>query len=319
MRSGKSRSADHLPSFDTPATYLPSGGGKYRGRFAPSPTGPLHLGSLYTALAGFLQAKSLQGEWLLRIDDIDAPRVVPGSIDSILHTLDRFALHWDGPVAYQSRQHKSYHLALERLAAEGRLYACTCSRKSLTTLNPDRSTFYPGICRHARFDRRQPHALRLKVDETVIEYEDKLQGPYRQDLAREIGDFILLRRDGIVAYHLATVIDDARAGITEVFRGVDLQESTPRQIYLQHQLSLPTPEYLHIPVLVDHRGCKLSKQNGALAVDERNPGSTLFHLLNLLEQSPPDELCEAQPEEILAWAVPAWDASRLTGTDVRIP
>ncbi len=294
---------------------------KYRGRFAPSPTGPLHLGSLYTALAGFLQAKSHQGEWLLRLDDADAPRVAKGASDRIMRTLERFALYWDGPVVYQSRHTEAYQAALDRLDAAGWLYPCTCSRKDLAALchNPTDRAAYPGICRNARRNRRQPHALRVITDHALIGVEDKLQGPHRWNLAVEIGDFIVYRRDRIVAYHLATVIDDWRAGVTEVLRGFDLLESTPPQIHLQTLLGLPTPDYLHIPVIVDRQGAKLSKQNLAEAVDGRHPSPTLFALLGLLKQDPPLELYNAPPEEILAWAVEHWDASRLSGVAVTEP
>ena len=290
---------------------------KYRGRFAPSPTGPLHLGSLYTALAGFLQAKSHRGEWLLRLDDADAPRVAKGASDSIMRTLERFALYWDGPVVYQSRELEAYQAALEQLDANGRLYPCTCSRKDLAALS-DR-TAYPGICRHARHNRRQPHSLRVISDGDDIHVEDKLQGSHHWNLASEVGDFSVYRRDRIVAYHLATVIDDWQAGVTEVLRGFDLLESTPLQIHLQRLLGLLTPDYLHIPVIVDRQGVKLSKQNLAEAVEGHDPSPTLFALLGLLKQDPHDELHNAPPEEILAWAVEHWDVSRLSGIAVAEP
>lgn len=294
---------------------------KYRGRFAPSPTGPLHLGSLYTALAGFLQAKSHGGEWLLRIDDADTPRVAAGAADSIKHTLERFALHWDGPVVYQSQEADAYPAALEQLDQAGLLYPCACSRKTLAAL--PRAALspaaYPGTCRHARHPRSQPHALRVLVGDAVIQFADRLQGPQRWALARDFGDFIVFRRDHIVAYHLATVVDDARAGVTEVLRGCDLLDSTPLQIHLQNLLGLPTPAYLHIPVIVDNLGVKLSKQNLAEAVDGRNPSATLRLLLPLLGLSPPATLDHAPPAEILAWAVAHWDPARLSGTAIAEP
>lgn len=294
---------------------------KYRGRFAPSPTGPLHLGSLYTALASFLQARSLGGEWLLRMDDADTPRVVAGADDAIRITLERFGLLWDGPVVYQSLEVEAYRAALERLDADGWLYACVCSRKTLAALPHaiGEHAAYPGTCRHAQHDRRQPHALRVKVGDTTLRVDDKLQGAKDWDLACEVGDFIVFRRDGLVAYHLATAVDDWRAGVTEVMRGIDLLPSTPPQIYLQRLLGLPTPDYRHIPIIVDRHGAKLSKQNFAEAVDGRHPSPTLHLLLGLLKQSPPDELQKAPPAEILAWAIAHWDTSRLSGTTVDEP
>ncbi len=293
----------------------------YRGRFAPSPTGPLHLGSLYTALAGFLQAKSRGGEWLLRIDDADTPRVVPGAIDGIMRTLERFSLNWDGPVVYQSLEVEAYRQALEQLDAGGWLYPCTCSRKYLATLphSARERTHYPGICRDARHDRRQPHALRIITGGGAIRVDDQLQGSSDWALDLEFGDFIVFRRDQIVSYHLATVIDDWRSGVTEVLRGIDLLESTPLQIYLQNLLGLPTPQYLHIPVIVNRQGAKLSKQNLAVPIEENNSSLTLFTLLQLLRQDPPSELKNAEVREILAWAISAWEPSRLTGTSVVEP
>lgn len=294
---------------------------KYRGRFAPSPTGPLHLGSLYTALASFLQAKSLGGEWLLRIDDADTPRTAVGAEGAIRRCLERFGLHWDGPVVYQSQQAESYRAALARLDADGWLYPCVCSRKTLAALPHavGEHAVYPGTCRDARHSRQQPHALRVKVGGTVIRVDDKLQGLRDWDLAHELGDFIVFRRDGIIAYHLATVIDDWRAGVTEVMRGIDLLPSTPPQIHLQRLLGLPTPTYRHIPIIVDRHGAKLSKQTFAEAMDGKPLSATLFTLLTLLRQSPPEDLRHAPPTEILAWAVAHWDAGRLSGTAVDEP
>jgi glutamyl-Q tRNA(Asp) synthetase len=290
---------------------------KYRGRFAPSPTGPLHLGSLCTALAGFVQAKSLGGEWLLRLDDADTPRVAPGAGDGIQRTLERFALHWDGQVVLQSQEAPAYQAALEQLDAAGLLYACTCSRKTLAALpRPSAdAAIYHGLCRNASNGRNRAHALRVIVADAVIQFDDKQQGPQRWDLACEFGDFIVFRRDGFVAYHLATVVDDARAGVTEVLRGHDLLASTPLQIHLQQLLGLPTPDYRHVPVIVNREGAKLSKQNLADAVDARDPSATLFTLLELLGQAPPAELCKAPPEAILTWAVAHWEVSRLAGVE----
>jgi glutamyl-Q tRNA(Asp) synthetase len=270
----------------------------------------LHLGSLYTALAGFLRARALRGEWLLRIDDADGPRSAPGAADSILRALERHGLHWDGGVAYQSRALDTYRQALETLDRAGFLYPCACTRKTLAAAD---GAIYPGHCRAAGRDRSGPHALRVKTYLEVVTIMDGLRGAFSQNLAEEVGDFILLRRDGIYAYHLTAVVDDARAGITEVLRGMDLLDSAPRQAYLQRLLHLPAPAYLHVPVLVDAQGVKLSKQTGARAADERAPSANLFALLRLMGQNPPEELQAAPPEETLAWAIPAFDISRLNG------
>ena len=291
----------------------------YRGRFAPSPTGPLHLGSLCTALAGFLEARSRQGEWLLRLDDADAARVAPGAGDAIRRALERFGMLWDGPVVLQSRQAADYQAALQRLDAAGLLYACTCSRKDLAAPPGAPQAPYPGACRQAGRDRRLPHALRVAAGEAVVVFDDRLQGAQRCELAREAGDFVVFRRDRVVAYHLATVVDDARAGVTEVLRGCDLLASTPLQIHLQRLLGLPTPGYLHVPVVVDRHGVKLSKQTLAGPVDGLDPSATLFALLRLLGQAPPAGLRRAPPPEILAWAAACWDVSRLSGTRLAEP
>lgn len=288
---------------------------KYRGRFAPSPTGPLHLGSLYTALASFLQAKSQQGEWHLRIDDVDPFRTVADSADRILRTLEAFGLHWDGPILYQSERFEAYRAALERLDNQKRLYACTCSRKDLASLSHGNTeaSIYPGFCRNKNEKPlTDSHALRVITDNSPVTFEDTLQGILTQDLAKEVGDFIVLRRDRVYAYHLATVLDDSEQGITEVVRGVDLLDSTPRQIYLQQLLGLPTPIYAHVPVLLDQTGLKLSKQTFADPVDEQNPSVTLVGLLALLKQNPPRDLQMAKTEEVYDWAIRNWAISRLS-------
>ena len=292
--------------------------GVYRGRFAPSPTGPLHLGSMFTALASFLQARSRQGEWLLRIDDIDTPRVMEGATGAIKRTLEDHALFWDGDIVMQSRKSHEYHSALRMLDASGILYPCNCSRQTLRTMvsRSGKPSPYPGTCRMARISRRQAHALRVMTRGASITVDDELQGSRCFDIEREFGDFVVLRRDGIISYHLATVIDDWQAGVTEVLRGFDLLESTPLQMHLQKLLGLPSHTYSHVPIVADRLGIKLSKQNLAEAVDGKNASATLFLLLDLLKQSPPLALKGALPDEILAWAVPNWDISKLSGVSV---
>lgn len=297
-------------SIPSPPTRFP----EYRGRFAPSPTGPLHLGSLYTALAGFLQARSRGGAWFLRIDDLDPPRTVPGAADRIQRGLEALGLHWDGSVLYQSQRLAAYAAALDRLREAGWVYACACSRKQLAA---HAAGVYPGWCR-ARIGQPPPaaHALRVRVQGGTLAFDDALQGRIAQHLETEVGDFILYRRDAVYAYPLATVLDDAAQGITEVLRGIDLMDSTPRQIHLERLLGLPAKTYAHVPVLVDaHTGQKLSKQNLAPAADTAEPGRLLFHLLGLLKQTPPAELAGAAAAEILAWAVENWEARRLAGIE----
>jgi len=275
----------------------------YIGRFAPSPTGPLHIGSLYTALASFLQARSQQGLWLLRIDDLDTPRNIKGSGDSILKTLETFGLHWDGRVAYQSQTLDVYHEILDKLANDKLIYPCTCSRKTLTSV-------YSGICRNKQTLPDSPHSLRIKTDNRFIAFNDKLQGLMSQNLA-DNGDFILKRKDQIIAYQFAVVIDDDRQHINHVVRGYDLLDSTPRQIYLQQLLGLVTPDYMHVPVIIDEQGYKLSKQTLATAVDIKKPHTVIFELLNLLKQNPPGELQFAPLTELLSWSIENWNPNLL--------
>lgn len=278
------------------------------GRFAPSPTGPLHFGSLYTALASFLEARSQQGQWLLRIDDLDTPRNIKGSTESILTTLDIFGLHWDGGVAYQSRQRAVYDEILDHMQACQMIYRCTCSRKMLT------SDIYPGHCKDRPIASDRPHALRIKTDRRMISFHDELQGSITHNLAEQHGDFILKRRDQITAYQFAVVIDDERQQVNQVVRGFDLLESTPKQIYLQQLLGLATPRYMHVPIIIDRYGYKLSKQTRATAVDLTAPGSIIFELLVLLKQQPPPELQHAPVTELLDWAVLHWNPAPLKNT-----
>lgn len=283
----------------------------YVGRFAPSPTGPLHLGSLFTALAGFLEARCQQGKWLLRIDDLDTPRNVSGSISDILYTLDTFGLHWDDAVDFQSRHNDEYEQALNFLAESDLIYRCVCSRKTLSRSDGRQPHVYPGLCRNRYTHTDRPHALRIKTDTRTIEFADDLQGTIIHNLATEDGDFILKRKDGIVAYQLAVVIDDTRQRISHVVRGFDLLEETPKQIYLQQILGLNLPHYMHVPVIVDQDGQKLSKQTLATAVDRHAPQQTLFRLLHLLLQNPPSELASAPVKELIDWAIAHWNPDRL--------
>jgi glutamyl-Q tRNA(Asp) synthetase len=284
----------------------------YRGRFAPSPTGPLHLGSLLAALASWLQARSQGGAWLLRIEDLDRPRVRQTHADSILRSLEFFGLQWDGPVLYQSTRDEAYAAALETLRAQDLLYACTCTRRELAECRPGiDGPVYPGTCRNAPLLRPQKHAVRLKVDARPRAFTDRIQGECRQVLAQAVGDFILRRADGLYAYQLAVVVDDAEQGITEVVRGADLLNSTLRQLYLQQLLGCPSPAYAHVPVLVDAAGRKLSKQNHADPVAAQRPQSALLLCLQLLGQQPPPELAAGERDALLGWASAHWRLDRV--------
>ncbi|HYL23003.1 MAG TPA: tRNA glutamyl-Q(34) synthetase GluQRS [Burkholderiales bacterium] len=238
----------------------------YTGRFAPSPTGPLHLGSLIAAAASWLDARAAGGRWLVRIEDLDRPRCLPGAADAILRALDRLGLHWDGEVLYQSQRLEHYRAALDTLAP--RTYWCGCTRREIADsslgLASDGAHIYPGTCRGGTAHKR---ALRVQTSSQTLAFVDRLQGRCEQVLARDIGDFVLYRADGLFAYQLAVVVDDAAQGVTDVVRGADLLDSTPRQIYLQQLLALPTPRYLHVPVALDAAGEKLSKQTAAAPIE----------------------------------------------------
>ena len=271
------------------------------GRFAPSPTGPLHFGSVVTAVASYLDVHARGGQWLLRIDDVDAPRIERGAADSILSTLEALALAWDGQVVYQSTRGAAYAEALADLEARQLIYRCRCSRK---TIGP---RAYPGTCRAKRLSGDGAClAWRVRVDEQAIVVQDLVQGDYVQQLSRHCGDFVVRRADGIHAYHLAAVVDDAWSGVTEITRGSDLLESTPRQMHLQRLLGLPTPRYAHLPVVLDAHGDKLSKQTHAPAVTAHNAADAMFHALAFLGMSPPPDSRAASSEQLLEWALPRW-------------
>jgi glutamyl-Q tRNA(Asp) synthetase len=292
----------------------------YIGRFAPSPTGSLHLGSLFTALASYLHARHHQGKWLLRIDDLDTPRNKDDSVADILNTLEAFGLHWDGSVYYQSQHLEDYATFLAKLAQDQLTYRCICSRKTLADSSDDspnsKYSVYPGICRDKSISSDTPHAIRIKLGDCTLSFNDELQGTISHNLAKQHGDFILKRKDGIIAYQFAVVVDDNLQKINHVVRGCDLLEETPKQIYLQQLLGLPTPAYMHVPVVVDQHGYKLSKQTLATAVDTKTPNKTLFGLLVLLKQNPPDGLCGVAVNELLDWAITNWqpDVLRLCST-----
>lgn len=280
-----------------------------RGRFAPSPTGSLHFGSLVAAAASYLDAKSRGGDWLVRMEDLDLARNVPGAADAILWDLETLGFAWDGPVVWQSRRGDLYRDALEKLRAQGRLFGCACTRREIadSLVGVDGARVYPGTCRAGLPPGRSARAFRLRVEEEELGFEDRLLGRVSQDLACAVGDFVLLRADGLVAYQLAVVVDDADQGVTEIVRGADLLDSTPRQILLQRLLGLPTPSYLHVPVAVDVAGQKLSKQTRAAPLDTRRPQQAIGAALAYLGHPPPQEILRAELSELWAWATAHWN------------
>ena len=263
----------------------------YIGRFAPSPTGPLHFGSLVAALASWLDARAARGRWLVRIEDLDTPRVQPDAADGILRSLERLGLGWDGEVLHQSARAPLYREAAEKLRES--VYWCGCTRGEITDsslgLAADGAQIYPGTCRNGLPAGKVPRALRVRSSSETISFPDRVHGLTAQNLERDIGDFVLVRADGQFAYQLAVVVDDAAQGVTDVVRGADLLDSTARQIHLQRLLGLPTPRYLHVPVVLDATGEKLSKQTGANAVS----AADLRKALGFLGQAETDDLAQA--------------------------
>ncbi len=278
----------------------------YIGRFAPTPSGYLHFGSLVAALASYLDARAVGGRWLLRMEDLDPPREVPGAQDAILRTLESYGLEWDAQVVRQSSRHGEYQALIERLLEQGRAYACTCSRKQLEAYGG----VYPGFCRDAGHSP-QGAAIRLRVPERSYGFVDRVQGQYSQQLAREVGDFVIRRRDGYYAYQLAVVLDDAWQGVSDVVRGADLLDSTPRQLYLQELLGFATPRYLHVPLIIQPDGHKLGKSYRSPPLPADRAAPLLVRALHALGQPVPAALEQARPAELLAWASQNWDAARI--------
>lgn len=295
----------------------------YRGRFAPSPTGPLHFGSLVAAVGSYLDARANRGEWLLRIEDIDTPRSVPGAADDILRALERLGFAWDGEVVTQSQRIDRYHAALVRLQLDGDVYPCVCTRQEVAALSTqpaiDGGQLYPGTCRHGLTEGRAARAWRMCVPDAVLDFHDGVQGTVRQNLAREVGDFILLRADGQFAYQLAVVVDDAAQGVNAVVRGVDLLASTPRQMWLQKRLGLPTPSYAHLPVVTNALGEKLSKQTKAKALDSADGSAVLADALSFLGHTVPHELRGAPVRDFWSWAIAAWSMTRVPAVQAIFP
>lgn len=283
------------------------------GRFAPSPTGPLHFGSLVAALGSCLEARAQGGRWLLRMEDVDEPRCSRQAADDILRTLECCGFEWDGAVLVQSARKERYREALEQLKREQLVFPCACTRKELadSALAPDGAAIYPGTCRNGLPPGKPARAWRLRVDESKVCFDDAVQGRLCQDIAREAGDFVLLRADGYFAYQLAVVVDDADQGVTHVVRGADLLDSTPRQIFLQRCLKLPTPHYAHLPVAVNAAGEKLSKQTLAQAIDDRDPVPALVSAMRFLGHDVPPDRWLTTTADFWAWASAVWRLDRV--------
>ncbi|NOQ68568.1 MAG: tRNA glutamyl-Q(34) synthetase GluQRS [Gammaproteobacteria bacterium] len=278
----------------------------YKGRFAPSPTGPVHYGTLIAAVGSYLQAKSNDGQWLIRMEDVDITRKVDGADVDILNTLESFGFEWDGAVIYQSEQTEHYEQAVDELLSQSLVFPCFCTRKQLAKSD---DKIYPGTCRQHQLPEKHEHALRLLAKEISIEFNDAVMGKQRQEIKQQCGDFIIKRRDGLFAYQLAVVVDDAMQNITEVVRGADLLDSTPRQIYLQQLLNYPTPDYCHLPLAVDNSGNKISKSEGATKIDLRHKEQLLVSVLDFLGQNPPEDLLQSSINDIWSWATEYWDVT----------
>lgn len=287
----------------------------YRGRFAPSPTGPLHQGSLIAALASYLEARTQQGQWLLRMEDVDELRNVKGAADSILRSLEAYGFEWDEPVVYQTQRKEAYEAALHQLKQQSLVYPCSCSRKQLRAAALEGKLksgplgyIYPGTCRSQSFRPGHPHdyAIRIKTPQREICIEDALQDSYCQHLSDDLGDFVIRRRDGLFAYQLAVVVDDAWQNISHVVRGADLLDSTPRQVYLQQCLGYAPLHYAHLPIMRNAQGDKLSKQTGAEGIGHSASVPRLVDALRFLDQQPPVELQRATLHDFWQWALDNW-------------
>ena len=296
----------------------------YRGRFAPSPSGPLHFGSLVAAVASWLEARVRSGEWLLRIEDLDPPREKPGAADDILAELDRLGLHWDGAVLRQSTRLDAYRAELDRLAADGLLRNCTCTRAALAALPENQrrvsgdELYHPPQCLAAAGTPAAGAARRFLVPDRDVQFVDRVQGLQVINVARCVGDFLLKRRDGLFAYQLAVVVDDAEQGISDIVRGADLLSSTPRQILLQRALGLPSVTYMHVPLAVGRDGLKLSKSEDAPGLMLAAPARQAVAALEFLGQEPPSELARGGVAEVWGWAVTHWHPERVAGLVSRL-
>jgi glutamyl-Q tRNA(Asp) synthetase len=285
---------------------------QYTGRFAPSPTGPLHFGSLIAALASYADARSNAGRWLLRIEDLDPPREQRGAADSFPRVLEHYGFAWDGPILYQSTREAAYRAALELLREDGKVFPCSCTRAQLeqAPMGPAGERVYPGTCRNGLASGRRARSWRILVGTDPVRFIDRVQGGQYQNLARYVGDFVIRRADGLWAYQLAVVVDDRDQGISDVVRGADLLTSTPRQIWLLRQLNAPVPRYAHVPVAVNSAGEKLSKQTLAAPLPLAQPHAVLCAAWRFLNQAVPDTAF-TRVEEFWQWAIPRWDVRRI--------
>lgn len=286
----------------------------YIGRFAPSPTGPLHFGSLLAAVGSFLDAKANNGKWLVRMEDLDPPREQAGAADHILQTLELHGFEWDGSVEYQSQRHQLYADALETLKKRDLIYPCSCSRQLIAKRDSSGpyGTIYSGHCRNPKNRQTSTtYSLRLQTENSLLGFHDLIQQDYQQNLEQEIGDFNVQRRDGLFSYHLAVTVDDAAQGITHIVRGFDLLESTPRQIYIQQLMGFSTPEYAHLPIAVNREGDKLSKQTFAPALNSTDAPANIIQALEFLGQQPPAELKQANLNTVWQWALANWSLAQV--------
>lgn len=289
----------------------------YIGRFAPSPTGPLHFGSLIAAVASYCEAKTHHGKWLLRMEDLDKPREAKGAANTILQQLETFGFEWDDTVLYQSQRTRYYADALETLNTRHLIYPCTCTRKEIADSSSNigiEGVIYPGTCLKHAIKVNVPVAWRIKTTLQTISFNDTIQGKISQKLKQDIGDFILKRADGLFAYQLAVVVDDAAQDVTHIVRGADLLDSTPRQIYLQQALNYSTPHYAHVPVACNDTGEKLSKQTLASPLDTSNTAMNLIRALNFLGQAVPSDLAHEDSKTIWNWALENWQLSKIAKT-----
>ena len=282
---------------------MPNKNTHYRGRFAPSPTGCVHFGTLVAAVGSYLQAKSNDGDWLIRMEDVDTTRAIENADTDILNTLEAFGFEWQGEILYQSKRTQYYQYALDTLTEQGLTFPCICSRKILAETTSD---IYPGTCRHRTLPENKQHAIRLLANNIDIGFEDRVMGKQKQNIQNQCGDFVIKRRDGLFAYQLAVVVDDAEQGITEIVRGTDLLSSTPRQIYLQQLLGYNTPDYCHLPLAVDKQGNKISKSEGASAIEIKHKEKHIFDALAFLGQKPPAALAKSSLDDIWSWAGKHW-------------
>lgn len=283
--------------------------GKRCGRFAPTPSGPLHFGSILAAVASYLDARSAKASWLVRIEDNDKPRTVKGAADDILRCLNDFGFEWDGEVVFQSKRDEIYRHYLEKLRENGHVFPCSCSRKDIAMLSGSEAgnIVYPGTCRAHPRDPQQIRSLRFRAADEDVVFGDRIQGEYRQNVEKDVGDFIVWRNDGCFAYHLCVVVDDELQGVTDVVRGADLIDSTPRQILIQRSLGFASLTYGHIPVAANAAGEKLSKQTLAQPVHKARAVELWYAALHFLGQNAPRELRQSDLKTIVAWGIENWN------------